>query len=1014
MQSRIVTTLKDICRDNLLHEKWVIAPSLRVGYQWLEQIAKSGQPVMNAHVKTLRRIVLDIASDYMNENHLEFLTGIKAEMLAYDIFSKLENEIGYLSKLNLSRGLVQTMLGSVYDLRLAGLNSENITPENFEVMKKGMDIKALMREYESELRDKKMIDYAGVLRISIDEIKRNSGAFPNNILLLMPENIREELHGLELDFWKAIPAGIQKILNPDKPNMLTGSNRTDASLLTLIQNPDMAPLPLKDGTAHIFRARGEVNEIRRIFRKCLEQKIPFDEVEILYTESAIYLPLIYEYALQFDDNDDGSIPVTFAEGIPIYYSHPARALLGLLSWKQDNYLQASFVKMLQDHLLKFDEDGEPPVSVEKIVSELRRLPIGVGRDRYEKAIEVCITPKNADTLKLLLNLIRSLFKCLPLDNDVHGYLEGIKVFLNRHARSSGKFDQYCREMLVGKIDELLECLKTAELEHLDINEWLYNMVQTSKAGGQGPRAECVYAAPVFAGGHSGRKYTFIIGLDDSRFPGSGRQDPLLLDHERDRISPGMPTASEHLSKTVERFAGLLAGLRGNVTMSYSCYDMIDDSEKFASSVLLSAYRIISGIHDGDQTDLLEWLQDPVSFSPSQKQQCANIDEWWMHHLCGPNNIININEIIERHYPHLARGLKALEARASDLFTHYDGYVPEAGPDNDPMVSDEISVSASMLEMLGGCPLEYFFRYVLKIKPPDEYVFDPGKWLNPLDKGSLLHSVFYEFMTELKESGKRPNFKEHESEINGILDKYIALYESKFTPPNRDIFEREKKQLYDTVRIFLLEEEQFSQQYVPTFFEVSLGLKTDEQGSRLDSPNPIRIKISDSKSVLAKGRIDRLDRVSDADNNTFCIWDYKTGGSSKYNNHINDPFAGGRIIQNILYILMAESHLKDRLSSEASITGFGYFFPSLKEHGHRIEWGREILADGKIVLANLCAMIASGCFPNSNDSGDVKYSDYKIAYGNIDKQIESMKKKMENESNEMLAPFRKLRPDKKKK
>ena len=26
--------------------------------------------------------------------------------------------------------------------------------------------------------------------------------------------------------------------------------------------------------------------------------------------------------------------------------------------------------------------------------------------------------------------------------------------------------------------------------------------------------------------------TFIVGLDDSRFPGAGLQDPLLLDHER--------------------------------------------------------------------------------------------------------------------------------------------------------------------------------------------------------------------------------------------------------------------------------------------------------------------------------------------------------------------------------------------------------------------------------------------------------------------------------------------------
>ena len=40
--------------------------------------------------------------------------------------------------------------------------------------------------------------------------------------------------------------------------------------------------------AHLFRATGEENEIREVFRRIFTGGIPFDEVEILYTDPSTY------------------------------------------------------------------------------------------------------------------------------------------------------------------------------------------------------------------------------------------------------------------------------------------------------------------------------------------------------------------------------------------------------------------------------------------------------------------------------------------------------------------------------------------------------------------------------------------------------------------------------------------------------------------------------------------------------------------------------------------------------
>ncbi len=75
------------------------------------------------------------------------------------------------------------------------------------------------------------------------------------------------------------------------------------------------------------------------------------------------------------------------------------------------------------------------------------------------------------------------------------------------------------------------------------------------------------------------------------------------------------------------------------------------------------------------------------------------------------------------FPHLARGLVAEAARLGSRFTEYDGYVPEAGPELDPRRNPALVLSASRLEQLGACPLEYFFRHVLGLEPPEEFRID---------------------------------------------------------------------------------------------------------------------------------------------------------------------------------------------------------------------------------------------------------------------------------------------------
>ncbi len=687
--------------------------------------------------------------------------------------------------------------------------------------------------------------------------------------------------------------------------------------------------------------------------------------------------------------------------------------------------------MIQDGILRMDKAEEYGFSFALLAASLKSLPIGAGAHRYIKAIDEHIQaldqplPENEsdedgaskgsgrntrriECLHEIRGLVQRLLeRSLPRDSSQRAILETADWFLENCCRSVNELDAYSKGRLRLEIGELASCLdEDRKYPGFDVWEWLSTLPGVLSVAGSGPRPGCVYVAPIHAGGHSGRKNTFILGLDDSRFPGAGLQDPLLLDGERGKISPSLPTSSGRVRRKIEDFARLLSRVPGTITLSYCSRSLDDDREMFPSPVLMSAFRILSGKRDGDQEAFLQWLPDPSSFAAQRFEQCTHVSEWWLWRTCGAEQIIDPENLVSESFPHLGQGMFALSQRRSDMFTEYDGWVPQAGIDLDPTAPDGPILSASRLEKLGSCPLEYFFQYVLEALPPEEYRIDPAVWLDPLQKGSLLHAVFREFMATLRKQGRLPDVDHDANLMADILDREIEIYRNIVPPPSEELFNATVKEFRMTTRIFLQEEAVFCRSSVPLYFEAAIGLPQDTDPTPLDTRDPVAINLPTGKSIRTRARIDRIDQVPNVKGDVFTVWDYKTGSAWGFDR--NQPFRQGRKIQSALYLAISEKRLREIHSRNASIASFGYFFPGLREHGERISWNAHQLNAGKNVIAELVEMLRSGCFPFTNESGDMTFTDYGIVFGDIEQAATSTRLKMENVDNRSLEPFRKLR------
>lgn len=1028
--NRFCSGLRDLVAARRGKALWLLAPSARAGYQWLDALALSGTPVGNARVMTLRHMATDLASPVMAARGVTLLAGWREYVLVDRAFAALRSAgASYFKTVTPSRRLIDSLKATLRDLRLAGLTADTLSDDSFESPAKARDIRFLLETYERDLAASDRIDYADVLRLATER-----AAMPDEALLAYPSDLHHT--ALEETLLNAFPDDARESLPVDEPaDENETSAPTDLARLRWIDIPERAPALMNDGTARIASAVGEINEVRAVFRYCAEKDIPLDRVELLYTDGGTYAPLVYEIALGLVEPGTEA-PISLAEGVPCRYARPGRALAGWLAWMREGYPQAKLVQLIEGALVNV-ANNEAGIHAET-ASLLRSLMIGAGRERTgemilraERAARLrCERLESGDgldedtpdaigharerlaRLRLLRDLVGELLDTCPAPDASAGEtVAAAKRFLETRARTAGELDNYATIALVKQIDGLADALAAQDGDlALDVVDWLETLPDETPVMGEGPRPGKLYAAPITVGGHTLRPVTFILGLDDGRFPGAGMQDPLMLDREREclgaAIGTVIPTAERCQSEKREAFVRLLARLRGQVTLSYSTTDLQQDSERLPAAVLLSSHRILSGDAEATQEDYLQSRPHPASFAPHRDAACLSEHDWWLWRLSEPDLVVNYEVLLHDRSPHLARGNLATAARLGPDFTAYDGHVPEAGRDLDPTAPDGPVLSPSALETYARCPMEFFIRYGLRVSPPEECIVDPSRWLDALQRGSLLHRVFHRVVKELDDAGITPVFDDALPRLSAILDEEIKRLADEAPPPSETVRHEEEAELRRAGEIFLRLEEAVRAAAKPFCLEAGIGLTPSETPTPLDSSEPVSVTLPSGAAVRVRGRVDRVDQ-SLTEPAAFGIVDYKTGSSRHY--YSGGAFDNGRRVQNALYVPMVESRLRG-LVPGARVSGFTYLFPTERAMGDRVGWSADELADGLIIVEQLCRGIASGCFPLPVKPADLDYSEYLPAFGNRFVLCPAVAGKLVNDANAMLQPLRELAAD----
>jgi len=207
---------------------------------------------------------------------------------------------------------------------------------------------------------------------------------------------------------------------------------------------------------------------------------------------------------------------------------------------------------------------------------------------------------------------------------------------------------------------------------------------------------------------------------------------------------------------------------------------------------------------------------------------------------------------------------------------YEGFILDGAPED---MKETIAArrggvySVSQLETYAQCPFKFFAQRLLKLTPIEEV----EEGITPLEKGNLLHQIFFEFFTRWRDEKQPPLRECSEVEFKEATDLLLSMARARLDliHINAPLWELDKEELLGgpgrpgVMREFLENERRRPDMLAPRYFEASFGGRSGRSDAKLSSSDPVKIG-----DVLVRGKIDRID-VDD----TSGLWialDYKTG------------------------------------------------------------------------------------------------------------------------------------------
>lgn len=480
---------------------------------------------------------------------------------------------------------------------------------------------------------------------------------------------------------------------------------------------------------------------------------------------------------------------------------------------------------------------------------------------------------------------------------------------------------------------------------------------------------------------------FVPGLAERVFPQKISQDPILMDDARKKTSALLATNAQRAED--ERLALRLAvgAATQRVVVSYPRLDLDQARPRTPSFYALDLVRASEGelpsyARIAEQANALSGARIGWP-APADARQAIDEAEYDLAILDrilrmpeadavgGARYLLNAND-------HLQRGLRARWMRwDSRKWEAADGLVNPSEEAQEALAAHSLlarSFSPTALQHFASCPYRFLLQAVHRLQPMEEPI--EIEELNPLQKGSLMHETIYETLVALRAAGLLPVTAETHEQAREILDVQAAKVAASFRAELKPAIERVWLDAVAQVKTDLAEwlkrmfDRRDEAEWVPTYFELSFGLKKEQRGQR--DPNSREEDVKLPVGIRLRGSIDLVERHKES--GKLRATDFKSGKVRAKDETI---IGGGKTLQPVLYALAIEQMLADAPGYEGRL----YYCTSVGGYqSFAIPLDAIARDEAKIIADTVGDALTRGFLPAAPADGECQWCDYRTVCG----------------------------------
>jgi hypothetical protein len=424
--------------------------------------------------------------------------------------------------------------------------------------------------------------------------------------------------------------------------------------------------------------------------------------------------------------------------------------------------------------------------------------------------------------------------------------------------------------------------------------------------------------PAAARGRSLR-VVFVPGLAERVFPQRLREDALLLDDLRERVSAPLLQQKQRADEERLHLRLAVGAASERVYLSWPRVELQESRQRVPSFYVLDIARAIQGrippyaeIRDRAFAAAGATLAWPAPASPERAIDEFEHDLAMLHQLLQDDRgrVKGRGRYLYELSPHLQRSLTGRWARWQKRWHPADGLIRATAATAPALARQRLGArpfSLSALQRFSECPYQFQLSAIFQLAPLEEPA--PLQRLDPLTRGSLFHQIQAEFFRELDKNHLLPLNESRNAVARKMLEWAIGRVSKKakddLAPAIDRVWTDELASIARDLRGWLEHLVRDGAEWKPEFFEFAFGLPGDLERDPRSVNDPAWV----DGRFLIRGSIDLVERR--VQGSALRVTDHKTG---KNRTNLATMVDGGRVLQPILYGMALEAITGERVEA----------------------------------------------------------------------------------------------------